>query len=224
MAEAPTLVTRVSKAAHEAFIAYCLRHSSTPAEQLRQLVSEALAHDQVTDVEIAPRGIGRGNLRIELRLTSDEKRLLAQLTKSDGVSPQQWFIARLLDSGMKKENRFIDTTEARQLAGEIERIMRSLLGIATNLNQVARALNSSRNSAPEISQPVGPERLLVLSVIERDLMAFVHRAHAVLEKLDNPRGLKPLPKKNQVPITPELCNQIREKLDEIARTKIVKRS
>lgn len=223
MANSPTLVARVSRAAHDAFNAYCLRRSSTVGEQLRQLVAEALEDDEVS-VEIAPRSIGRGALRIELRLTPKEKRLIAQLAKEDAVSPQQWFYARLQDAGLRRDSRFVDTAEARLLAQEIERIMRSLLGMANNLNQVARALNSTRTAGQPISQLISPERLLVLAVIEKDLMSFVHRAHGVLEKLDNPRGIKPAPKKNHEPITRDLCERIRQKLDDVALAKATERS
>ena len=213
MSKSVTLVTRTSQEAGEAFTAFCQRRRSTAAEQLRRLIGEALDEDLLPDVEIAPRTVGRGTLRFELRLRPNEGRLAVQLAKADGISIQQWFISRLLDAGLKHDERFVNTPEARRLAEEIERIMRSLLGMATNLNQVARALNSTRASG----QKVPAERLVVLSVIEKDLMAFVHRAHAVLEKLDNPRGVKPLPKKNSIPITRELCEQIREKLDAIIR-------
>lgn len=215
MTETRNVVTRLSREARDALNAYCQRRSSTVAEQLRRLIGEALEEEQETNIEIAPRNVGRGDLRIELRLRADEKRLVAQLAKDDGISIQQWFIARLLDADLQRSNRFVNTVEARHLAEEIERIMRSILGMATNLNQVARALNSTRAS----EKSVPPERLLVLSVIEKNLMAFVNRAHAVLEKFDNPRGLKPLPKKNQTPITREFCEQLRKNLDEVIRSK-----
>jgi hypothetical protein len=80
--------------------------------------------------------------------------------------------------------------------------------MANNLNQVARALNSARSSG----QKIEPQRLLVLAVIEQDLMAFVHRAHGVLDKLDNSRNIVPLPQKNDPPITREMCERIRAKL------------
>lgn len=220
MSDSVVIVTRTSRDAGEAFTAYCQRRRSTVAEQLRRLIGEALEDDLPHDMEIAPRTIGRGTLRFELRLRPNEKRLVAQLSEADGISIQQWFISRLLDAGLKRDDCFVNTQEARRLAEEIERIMRSLLGMANNLNQVARALNSTRASG----QKIAPERLMVLSVIEKDLMAFVHRAHAVLEKLDNPRGLKPLPKKNSIPITRELCEQIRGKLDALIRERGADRS
>ncbi|MFT3960960.1 plasmid mobilization relaxosome protein MobC [Propionivibrio sp.] len=213
MSDTVVIVTRASRDAGEAFTAYCRRRRSTVAEQLRRLIGEALEEDIQHDVEIAPRTIGRGALRFELRLRPNEGRLAGQLAEADGITIQQWFIARLLDAGLKRDDCFVNTPEARRLAEEIERIMRSLLGMANNLNQVARVLNNTRTS----SQKIAPERLMVLSMIEKDLMAFVHRAHAVLEKLDNPRGLKPLPKKNSIPITRELCEQIRGKLDVFIR-------
>lgn len=212
MVKSVSVVTRTSPEAAEAFEAYCLRRRSTPAEQLRRLIGEALDDDQLHDVEVATRNFGRSTLRFELRLRSEEARLVTALAEADGVSPQQWFIARLLDARLKRDGNFIDSQEARHLAEEIERIMRSLLGMANNLNQVARALNA-RTPGPAIPA----ERLTVLSVIEKDLMAFVHRAHAVLDKLDNPRGIKSLPKKNAVPITRELCEHIRERLQTIIR-------
>lgn len=213
MGKSVTILTRVSREAREAFRGYSKRRRSTPAVQLRRLIGEALEEDQVHDVEIAPGAIGRGALRVELRLRSNERRLADELADADGISIQQWFIARLLDAEQQRDGRFVNTPEARRLADEIERIMRSLLGMANNLNQVARALNSTKVSGPKIPA----ERLVVLSVIEKDLMAFVHRAHAVLEKLDNSRNATPLPKKNQIPITRELCEHIREKLNAIIR-------
>ena len=213
MSESKAVVTRMPREARDAFTEYCQRRRSTIAEQMRRLIGEALGDDLQKDVEIAPRAIGRGALRFELRLRPNEKRLVAQLAEADGISIPQWFISRLLDAGQKRDDRFVNTQEARALAEEIERIMRTLLGMANNLNQVARALNSTRASG----QSIPPGRLMVLSVIEKDLMAFVHRAHAVLEKFDNPRGLKALPKKNSTPITRELCEQIREKLNAIIR-------
>ena len=215
MSNSGTVVTRLSPEGSALFTDYCQRRGSTVAEQMRRLIGEALEEDIPHDVEIAPRTIGRGALRFELRLRPNEKRLATQLAKEDGISIQQWFYARLLDAGLKRSDRFVSTKEARALAEEIERIMRTLLGMANNLNQVARALNSTRGSG----QSIPPERLMVLSVIEKDLMSFVHRAHAVLEKFDNPRGLKPLPKKNSVAITRELCEQIRAKLDELIRAR-----
>ena len=217
MSNSGTVVTRLSREASEAFTEYCQHRRSTVAEQLRRMIGEALEEDIPHDVEIAPRTSGRGALRgalrFELRLRPNEGRLVAQLAKEDGISIQQWFYARLLDADRKRADRFVSTKEARALAEEIERIMRSILGMANNLNQVARALNSTRGSG----QNIPPERLMVLSVIEKELMVFVHRAHAVLEKFDNPRGLKPLPKKNSIPITRELCKQVRERLDAIIR-------
>lgn len=217
MSDSVVLVTRTSREASEAFADYCQRRRSTVAEQLRRLIGEALAEALPDDVAIAPRSIGRGALRFELRLRPNEKRLVAQLAKADGISIQQWFIARLLDAGLKRDDCFVNSPAARHLAEEIERIMRSLLGMANNLNQVARALNSTRASPKRF--PL--ERLVVLSVIEKDLMAFVHRAHAVLEKLDNPRGPKPLPKKNSIPVTRALCEQIRERLEAVIRERTV---
>jgi hypothetical protein len=213
MSESGSIYTRLSREASEAFAEYCLRRRLSVAEATRQLIGKALEEDNLQDVEIAPRTVGRGTLRYELRLRPNENRLVTELAKADGVTIQHWFIARLLDAGLKRDDRFVSTVQSRALAEEIERIMRTLLGMATNLNQVARALNSTRGSA----QSIPPERLMVLSVIEKDLMAFVHRAHAVLERFDNPRGLKSLPKKNAIPITRELCEQIRARLDELIR-------
>lgn len=215
MSESGTVVTRLSAEASDAFTEYSQRRRSNVSAQLRRLIYEALVKDGRHDIEIAPRAIARGALRLELRLRPNEKRLVTQLAKEDGVSIQQWFYARLLDADLKRSGHFVGTKEARALSEEIERIMRTLLGMANNLNQVARALNSTRGSG----QSIPPERLVVLSVIEKDLMAFVHRAHAVLEKFDNPRGFKSLPKKNSVPITRELCEQIRAKLDELIRAR-----
>lgn len=220
MTDAATLVTRVSEAARDAFTAYCERRASTVAEQLRHLVAEALSEDRVTDVGIAPRSRHRGELRIELRLKSEERRLLAQLAKEDGVTAQQWFIARLVDARLKRSGRFVHTEDARRLTQELEQVVRAVLGMATNLNQVARALNARK----ETERGIAPERLLVLAAIEKDLMAFVHRAHAVLEVFDNPRELKPAPKQNPTPITRALCEKVRKRLDAIAAEKIAGRS
>lgn len=116
-------------------------------------------------------------------MRAKEKRLVTQLANNDQVTIQQWFLARLVDAGLKRDGCFIHTQEARHLAEEIERCMRTLLGMANNLNQVARALNSTRTSGAKIA----PERLVVLNAIEKELMTFVRRAHGVLDKLENPR-------------------------------------
>lgn len=213
MAESAVVLTRVSREIRDAFRTYCQRRASTTAAQLRRLIDEALENDRARgDVESTLRQVGRGARRIELRLRPAEGRLAQHLADQDGVSVQHWFIARLLDAGLQRDGRFLNTQESRRLAEEIERIMRSLLGMANNLNQVARALNSTRVSG----QKIAPERLMVLSVIEKDLMAYVHRAHAVLERLDDPREATCQPRTNEAPITRELCEQLREKLDSMA--------
>lgn len=136
--------TRVWREARKDFRAYCRRRGTDVSGMFRRWIGEALEEDNV-DTTVAPTAIGRGRLRIELRLRPEEGKLLAKLVKEDELEiPQQWFISRLHDAGMSRENRFIGTPEARQLSVEIERVMRSLLGMATNLNQVARALNSNR--------------------------------------------------------------------------------
>ncbi|MDR2882038.1 MAG: plasmid mobilization relaxosome protein MobC [Azoarcus sp.] len=207
-----TVLTRVSKKTRLAFNTWCERRHTTPAAQLRRLIDSVIDAPRVADrlAKVAmPRPASdpdRSALRVELRLRTGEKNLAMQLAERDGITLQQWFIARLLDARLKSEDRFMGTPELRRLADEIENIMRSLLGMATNLNQVARALNSTRASG----QKIAPERLLVLSVIEKDLMAFVHRAHGVLEQLDN--SPPPLPKKNEPPITREMCERLRSRL------------
>lgn len=215
MADTVFLGTRALREARNDFRDYCRRRGTTVARIFRKWMGEALEEDKI-GTAVAPSSTGRGRLRIELRLLPNEGRLVDKLVKEDGLAtPQEWFISRVHDAAMSREGRFVGTQEARHISEEIERVMRSLLGMATNLNQVARALNSNRATG----QKLPPERLVVLASIEKDLMGFVHRAHAVLDKLDNPRGPKPLPKKNPEPITPKLCKQIRQALEAVIREK-----
>lgn len=215
MASAPVIAARVSPEVYAEFIDFCAGYHLSMAEALRPAINNLIAGDLNHHFENAPpKRKGHKACRFELRLSPSERDLVKQLAHADGVSIQNWFIYRLLDT--KIDGRFVGSRDAKNLAGELEKVLRTIIGMAHNLNQVARALNSSRRTGEQVPK----ERLLILSVIEKDLMAFVHRAHGVLDALENPRGLAPTPKKNAVPVTPELCEVIRKSMDAMIQAKL----
>lgn len=122
------------------WLAWCATQKRTPSEALRQVLAKVMHEDlpvsgpcgaEVRDRAEKPR------VRVELHLTESEHRTLTPLARAEGFPVTKWIIALI-------RARLLGHPQFGQL--ELEALARSnqqLLAIGRNLNQLAKALNTS---------------------------------------------------------------------------------
>lgn len=161
----------------------CEKNGTSAQAALRQFVAERLAANDVT-VKGIPFG-ARSNRpeRIELQLHTAEMEALREFAIRENIAPSIWMIQRLQDAMAVKAGVSIGREELHHMAEALDRLQRDIVGMAVNLNQVARKVNSRVAS----NETIPEARLLVLKEIEKEMKGFVRRGQAVLERLENPR-------------------------------------
>jgi hypothetical protein len=122
------------------WLAWCAKQKRTPSDALRQVLAKVM-HSGLPDS--VPRGVEvrdraeKPRVRVELHLTESEHRTLTPLARAEGFPVTKWIIALI-------RARLIGHPQFGQ--AELEMLARSnqqLLAIGRNLNQLAKALNTS---------------------------------------------------------------------------------
>ncbi len=122
------------------WLAWCAKQKLQPSEALRQVLATVMQGDLPVSV---PRGTEvrerteKPRVRVELHLTESEHRTLKPLARADGFRITKWIIALI-------RARLLGQPQFGQ--AELEVLARSnqhLLAIGRNLNQLAKALNTS---------------------------------------------------------------------------------
>lgn len=161
----------------------CKENETSAQAALRQFVAERLAANHIT-VKGIPFGARADRPeRIELQLHATEMDALRDFALRENIAPTVWMIQRLQDAMAVETGASIGREELRHMAEALDRLQRDMVGMAINLNQVARKVNS--RLAP--NETIPEARLLVLKEIEKEMKGFVRRGQAVLERLENPR-------------------------------------
>jgi hypothetical protein len=138
------------------WVAWCAQHQLTPSDALRQVLTKLLGQTPpvraVVGTTVAHRA-ERVTKRMELRLTPSEHAALVARAKADGSHPSTWVVAMV---------RTLLTQQPTLLPPERDALARSnqqLLAIGRNLNQIAKALNTS----PQDRHAVRAELVTALS-------------------------------------------------------------
>lgn len=122
------------------WLAWCAKQKMTPSDALRQVLAKVLYGDLPVSV---PQGVEvrdraeKPKVRVEIHLTESEHRLLKPLARAEGFPVTKWIVALI-------RARLIQHPQFGQ--SELESLARSnqqLLAIGRNLNQLAKALNTS---------------------------------------------------------------------------------
>lgn len=122
------------------WLAWCAKQKMTPSEALRQILAKVMHGDLPVS---GPRGTEvrdqaeKPRVRIEIHLTESEHRLLKPLARAEGFPVTKWIVA-LTRARLIKHPQF-GQSELESLA----RSNQQLLAIGRNLNQLAKALNTS---------------------------------------------------------------------------------
>ena len=124
----------------QAWLAWCTKQKMTPSDALRQVLAKVMHGDLPLS---GPRGTEvkdraeKPRVRIEIHLTESEHRLLKPLARAEGFPVTKWIVA-LIRARLIRHPQF-GQSELESLA----RSNQQLLAIGRNLNQLAKALNTS---------------------------------------------------------------------------------
>lgn len=122
------------------WLAWCATQKLQPSEALRQVLAQILQGDLPVSVtrgtEVRERG-EKPRVRVELHLTESEHRILKPLARAQGFAVTKWIVA-LIRARLIGQPQFGQA----ELAG-LARSNQQLLAIGRNLNQLAKALNTS---------------------------------------------------------------------------------
>ena len=132
----------VSKEEHESWLGFCKAHKVSSSEALRAAIRKLSGYPKAAipnNFVAVPEQPDRERKRIYLRLSESEFDKVSMCAKFEGTSITQWFVnltrARLTREPQYGMNElFVLGESCRQLAA-----------IGTNLNQVAKRLNSHRD-------------------------------------------------------------------------------
>lgn len=119
---------------------YCAQHGYNSSHVIRLALKKLSGNSPVqpkSEFTTVPETPDRSRKRIQLRLTGSEAETIARFAQAEGVSTTQW-IVNLIRASLTKESQFGMTELA--VLGESNR---QLTRIGTNLNQIARRLNST---------------------------------------------------------------------------------
>lgn len=166
----------------------CARNGTSMQDALRQIVAGMLANQ-----EFPIKGIPFGAkmerpTRLELRLLEQEMQALNDFALHENIAPSVWMIQRLQDAMSSQAGTSIGRDELRQMAAALDKLQREIVGMAINLNQLTRKVNSRVDQDKKIPE----SRLLVLQEIERNMKQFVRQAQAIVARIENPRQQLPL--------------------------------
>ena len=122
----------------QAWLDYCEANGTTSSAAFRQIVQSLLAkQDQAQALTIADNDPEKATVRKKISLTPSEAERVESVAKVEGFSSTRWIVALI-------RARLTGTPQLGQQ--ELEALAQSnlqLLKIGRNLNQVARALNTS---------------------------------------------------------------------------------
>lgn len=120
------------------WLAWCKAHKTTPSEAFRQIAAKLLAQGVPDEAGTFPETDNDdGKVRKEIRLTTSEAEQAEALAFKEGFSLPRWIVSLV-------RARLTGAPQFGQQ--ELELLGRSnlqLLSIGRNLNQIARALNTS---------------------------------------------------------------------------------
>ena len=122
------------------WVAWCAQQQITPSDALRQILTTVLSQTPPGRSVIRttlPHRAERVTKRMELRLTPSEHAALVARANAEGSHPSTWVVAMV---------RTLLTQQPTLLPPARDALARSnqqLLAIGRNLNQIAKALNSS---------------------------------------------------------------------------------
>ena len=156
------------------WVAWCAQHQLTPSDALRQILTKALGQTppgRSVPRTTVPHRAERVTKRMELRLTPSEHAALVARAKAEGSHPSTWVVAML---------RTLLTQQPTLLPPERDALARSnqqLLALGRNLNQIAKALNTSPSERrafrvdliTELSRLIQTHTTLVSDVLRRTL-------------------------------------------------------
>ncbi len=129
----------------QAWLDLCKRSGTTPSDAIRSAVGLILAREKRRAMSIAlsdfrPVAVGQPEkimVRKKIGMTRSEANVVEMMASAEGFSSAKWIVALI-------RARLTDTAQFGQ--AELEALAESnlrLLSIGRNLNQVARALNTS---------------------------------------------------------------------------------
>lgn len=166
------------------FRALCAAQGTSPQEVLRHVVARILAERSIPVTVGHPYGSRKAEAcHVHLKLTPRERAALNTFALRENVATSTWMIQRLQDAMATEAGASVGREELKQMAKSLDRLQRDIVGMAINLNQVARKVNSRVNA----SETIPEARLLVLKEIELKMRGFVQTAQSILERLDDPR-------------------------------------
>lgn len=122
------------------WLAWCAKEKKRPSEALRHVLAKVIHGDlpvsvpQGAEVNDRPE---KATVRVEIHLTESEHRILKPLARAEGFPVTKWIVALI-------RTRLLGRPQFGQ--PELEVLGRSnlqLLAIGRNLNQLAKALNTS---------------------------------------------------------------------------------
>lgn len=132
----------------DAWLAYCHARQVTPSAAFRQIVATLIK----TAGELPAEGASAapaGKVRMQITLTGEEARFIANCALAEGYSSTRWLIA-LLQIRMGKGAQF-GQYELEALA----RSNQALLVLGRNINQIARAVNAGGALPRDIRAVIG---------------------------------------------------------------------
>lgn len=132
----------------EVWIAYCQARQVTPSAAFRQIVATLTKTAGELPVEGAS-AAPSGKVRMQVTLTGEEARFIANCALAEGYSSTRWLIA-LLQIRMGKGAQFGQyELEALALSNQ------ALLALGRNINQIARAVNAGGALPRDIRAVIG---------------------------------------------------------------------
>ncbi|MEO7864197.1 MAG: hypothetical protein ABIU05_27945 [Nitrospirales bacterium] len=140
MNKRPNTISADLGALKQPWLAWCAKQRMQPSEALRQVLAKVMHGDLPVSVprsaEVRDRA-EKPRVRVEVHLTESEHRLLKPLARAEGFAVTKWIVA-LIRARLIKHPQF-GQSELESLA----RSNQQLLAIGRNLNQLAKALNTS---------------------------------------------------------------------------------
>jgi len=146
----PILRARVDEDLKSLFLQKAEALNLSESELLRQVVSEFFAHaknkDEVEDVlkSVEPDAENAEIEKMTIRLPSFLVDAAKEKAKAKGMATSRWIAALVQSSLMQKP------VMADQALNELRTNIRELNAIGRNINQMARALNESKNNTDKV--------------------------------------------------------------------------
>jgi len=111
----------------------------------------------------------------QVKVTVQEEAVLVRLAEEAGVS-----VPRLLVEAAVAGGSAVTSTQRREAIVELMAVSRVLAGVATNLNQLARAVNSGAEFPPQAA------------VVREKIRELIPRLNRAAEDLRDPGNTRPL--------------------------------